>query len=122
MHHICVRRGRWLRPKRSSHARGEACSPVMCASGAGHYRGALEMLKVPGPIGVVESQCLCEGCRRDMSREDRGGGVTFADGDHVAGTGSPRRLKLVKPPGRDYYEVLRTKLEWGEAGAPPRRA
>ena len=46
----------------------------------------------------------------------------FTDGDHVAVTGSPRRLKLVKPPGRDYYEVLRTKLKWGETGAPPRRA
>ena len=46
----------------------------------------------------------------------------FADGDHVAVTGSPRRLKLVKAPGRDYYAVLRTKLKWGEAGAPPRRA
>jgi NAD+ kinase len=41
----------------------------------------------------------------------------FADGDHVVVTGSPRRLKLVKAPGRDYYEVLRTKLKWGEAGA-----
>ena len=40
-----------------------------------------------------------------------------ADDDHVAVTGSPRRLKLVKAPGRDYYEVLRTKLKWGEAGA-----
>jgi NAD+ kinase len=46
----------------------------------------------------------------------------FADGDHVVVTGSPRRLKLVKAPGRDYYEVLRTKLKWGEAGAPPRRS
>jgi NAD+ kinase len=46
----------------------------------------------------------------------------FADGDHVAVTGSPRRLKLVKPPGRDYFEVLRTKLKWGEAGARPREA
>jgi NAD+ kinase len=46
----------------------------------------------------------------------------FADGDHVEVTGSPRRLKLVKAPGRDYYEVLRTKLKWGDAGAPPRRA
>ncbi len=46
----------------------------------------------------------------------------FADGDHVVVTGSPRRLKLVKAPGRDYYEVLRTKLKWGDAGAPPRRA
>jgi NAD+ kinase len=46
----------------------------------------------------------------------------FADGDHVVVTGSPRRLKLVKAPGRDYYEVLRTKLKWGEAGSPPRRS
>jgi NAD+ kinase len=46
----------------------------------------------------------------------------FADGDHVVVTGSPRRLKLVKAPGRDYYEVLRTKLKWGDAGAPPRRS
>ena len=89
--------------------------------------GGLDELEPPradgaGHVVVVESQCLCEGCRRDMSREDRGGGVTFADSDHVAGTGSPRRLKLVKPPGRDYHEVLRTKLKWGEAGAPPRRA
>jgi len=45
----------------------------------------------------------------------------FNDDDHVVVTGSPRRLKLVKAPGRDYYEVLRTKLKWGEAGAPPRR-
>ena len=47
---------------------GEACSPVMCASGAGYYRGALEMLKVPGPIGVVESQCLCEGAEACVFR------------------------------------------------------
>jgi NAD+ kinase len=45
----------------------------------------------------------------------------FSDGDHVAVTGSPRRLKLVKAPGRDYFTVLRTKLKWGDAGAPPRR-
>ena len=32
-------------------------------------------------------------------------------------TGSTRRLELVKAPGRDYYEVLRTKLKWGDAGA-----
>jgi NAD+ kinase len=40
----------------------------------------------------------------------------FSDDDHVLVTGSPRRLKLVKAPGRDYYAVLRTKLKWGEAG------
>ena len=46
----------------------------------------------------------------------------FSDDDHVLVTGSSRRLKLVKAPGRDYYQVLRTKLKWGDAGAPPRRA
>ena len=39
------------------------------------------------------------------------------DGDTVTVTGSSRRLRLVKAPGRDYYEVLRTKLKWGD---PPR--
>jgi NAD+ kinase len=45
----------------------------------------------------------------------------FSDGDCVDVTGSPRRLKLVRAPGRDYYEVLRTKLKWGDAGAQPGR-
>ena len=40
----------------------------------------------------------------------------FSDDDHVLVTGSPRRLKLVKASGRDYYAVLRTKLKWGETG------
>jgi NAD+ kinase len=40
----------------------------------------------------------------------------FSEDDHVTVTGSPRRLKLVKAPGRDYFEVLRTKLKWGEVG------
>jgi NAD+ kinase len=43
--------------------------------------------------------------------------LALADGDGVMVTGSPHRLKLVKAPGRDYFEVLRTKLRWGEAGA-----
>ena len=46
----------------------------------------------------------------------------FSDGDYVSVTGSPRRLRLVKAPGRDYYAVLRQKLKWGEAGAPPTRS
>jgi NAD+ kinase len=41
----------------------------------------------------------------------------FQDGDRVSVTGSPHRLRLVKAPGRDYFEVLRTKLKWGEAAA-----
>jgi NAD+ kinase len=34
--------------------------------------------------------------------------------DVVTVTRSPRTLRLVKAPERDYYEVLRTKLKWGE--------
>jgi NAD+ kinase len=45
----------------------------------------------------------------------------FADGDSVLVTGSPQRLKLVKAPGRDYYEILRTKLKWGEAAVPAKK-
>ena len=44
----------------------------------------------------------------------------LADGDGVTVTASPRRLRLVKVPGRGYYEVLRTKLKWGEQGATRR--
>jgi NAD+ kinase len=35
--------------------------------------------------------------------------------DVVTVTRSPRTLRLVKPPDRDYYEVLRSKLKWGES-------
>jgi NAD+ kinase len=45
----------------------------------------------------------------------------FSDDDHVLVTGSPRRLKLVKASGRDYYAVLRSKLKWGEASASLKR-
>jgi NAD+ kinase len=38
----------------------------------------------------------------------------LADRDCVTVTASARRLHLVKAAGRDYYEVLRTKLKWGE--------
>ena len=43
----------------------------------------------------------------------------FADGDSVVVTGGPRRLRLVKVPGRDFYQVLRSKLKWGDAGERP---
>jgi NAD+ kinase len=44
----------------------------------------------------------------------------LADGDSVTVTASAYRLHLVKAPGRDYYEVLRTKLKWGEKTATRR--
>ncbi len=45
----------------------------------------------------------------------------FSDGDNVEDTASPRRLELVKAPGRDYYQVLRSKLKWGEAAEAAKR-
>lgn len=49
-------------------------------------------------------------------------GFALEAGDLITVTRSPRALRLVKAPDRDYYEVLRTKLKWG--GSPvtvPRR-
>jgi NAD+ kinase len=41
-------------------------------------------------------------------------GFPLSPHDTVFITRSPRTVRLVKAPGRDYYEVLRTKLKWGE--------
>jgi NAD+ kinase len=40
-------------------------------------------------------------------------GLPLEAHDVVVVSRSPRTLRLVKAPGRDYYEVLRTKLKWG---------
>jgi NAD kinase len=45
---------------------------------------------------------------------------SLADQDGVSVTRSARRLTLVKAAGRDYYEVLRTKLKWGDTSAKRR--
>ena len=34
--------------------------------------------------------------------------------DHVVITKSPSKVKFVRPPRKTYYEVLRSKLRWGE--------
>jgi NAD+ kinase len=44
-------------------------------------------------------------------------GFPLAPDDLVTVTRSPRSLKLVRAPARDYFEVLRTKLKWGEQAA-----
>ena len=41
--------------------------------------------------------------------------------DSVRVTRSPRTLRLVTAPGRDYFAVLRTKLKWGESTVRERR-
>jgi NAD+ kinase len=44
-------------------------------------------------------------------------GPALSPDDVVVVTRSPRTLRLVRAPARDYFEVLRTKLKWGESTA-----
>jgi len=44
-------------------------------------------------------------------------GFPLAPQDTVTVTRSPHTIRLVKAPERDYFEVLRTKLKWGEPTA-----
>lgn len=48
-------------------------------------------------------------------------GFPLSAEDVVTVTRSPRVLRLVRAPARDYYEVLRTKLKWGEQAARRRK-
>jgi len=41
-------------------------------------------------------------------------GLELASTDRVAITKSASRVKLVRPPNKTYYEILRNKLRWGE--------
>jgi len=42
-------------------------------------------------------------------------GFSLRRDDLIVVTRSPRTIRLVKPPNRDFYEVLRSKLKWGDA-------
>ena len=42
-------------------------------------------------------------------------GVPMQVGDRVRLTRAPERLKLIQPPNKTYFEILRNKLKWGEA-------
>jgi NAD+ kinase len=56
------------------------------------------------PARDVEIHCTFDGQQ----------GLPLRVEDRVTVSRSPRSLRLVKAPGRDYFEVLRTKLKWGE--------
>jgi len=42
-------------------------------------------------------------------------GVPMQVGDRVRITRAEERLKLIQPPNKTYFEILRSKLKWGEA-------
>lgn len=41
-------------------------------------------------------------------------GVPIAEHDRIRITRSPQCLKLIQPPKKSYFEILRNKLKWGE--------
>lgn len=41
-------------------------------------------------------------------------GFDLVDNDRVVISKSEKKLKLIKSPDQDYYDILRTKLKWGE--------
>lgn len=41
-------------------------------------------------------------------------GIQLGSTDRVTITKSPTKVKLVRPPNKTYYEILRNKLRWGE--------
>jgi NAD+ kinase len=41
-------------------------------------------------------------------------GVELVRGDHIVVKKAPEKLYLVRPARKTYYEILRTKLKWGE--------
>jgi len=47
-------------------------------------------------------------------------GIRLSEEDEVVVSRSPRSLRLVRAPARDYFEVLRAKLKWGESSARQR--
>jgi NAD+ kinase len=42
-------------------------------------------------------------------------GLPTQAGDRIRITRAPERLKLIHPPNKTYFEILRNKLKWGEA-------
>ncbi|HKN60205.1 MAG TPA: hypothetical protein VJW93_03445, partial [Candidatus Acidoferrales bacterium] len=41
-------------------------------------------------------------------------GLQLESADRVTITKSPNKVKLIRPPDKTYYEILRSKLRWGE--------
>jgi NAD+ kinase len=42
-------------------------------------------------------------------------GIPMQPGDRVAITRATEKLRLIQPPNKTYFEILRNKLKWGEA-------
>jgi NAD+ kinase len=71
---------------------------------------------VIGDEAVIEVKLRSREVEVHLTLDGQRGFPMSAD-DSVTITRSPRTLRLVKARGRDHYEVLRTKLKWGETSS-----
>jgi NAD+ kinase len=70
------------------------------------------------PVVIQDFSCI--EVRLDSNAEsafvtlDGQKGVPIAEHDRIRITRSPQCLKLIQPPKKSYFEILRNKLKWGE--------
>jgi NAD+ kinase len=70
------------------------------------------------PAGALVSVSLNERVRDTYLTVDGQVGQTLESGDRVEIKAAPHSLKFIKSPRRSYFEILRTKLGWGEMAGP----
>jgi NAD+ kinase len=75
---------------------------------------------------VIPGSSLTEICLHEQDDDQAAvscdGEVTgqLGAGDRLRVAPAARRLKLIHPPGHDYYQILRSKLHWGRGRAASR--
>ncbi|MGB7284203.1 MAG: NAD(+)/NADH kinase [Candidatus Acidiferrum sp.] len=71
------------------------------------------------PVVVRDSSCievkLAGSAESAFLTLDGQKGIPMESEDRVRITRSPNCLKLIQPPKKPYFEILRSKLKWGEA-------
>jgi NAD+ kinase len=71
------------------------------------------------PLVVRDSSCVEVSFSGDAESVfltlDGQKGIPMESGDCVRIVRAPERLKLIQPPRKSYFDILRSKLKWGEA-------
>ena len=66
------------------------------------------------PDKATVSMRLCRSRGQTFANMDGLRGVEIFVGDEITVTASPDPVRIVVSPTRDYFNILRTKLKWGE--------
>jgi NAD+ kinase len=71
------------------------------------------------PLVVRDSSCieveLSPGAESVFLTLDGQTGIAMQPDDNIRLKRAEQRLKLIQPPKKSYFEILRNKLKWGEA-------